>query len=342
MSAAVETMMYAGAVPWHGLGVKVDSNLPWREAIAAAGLDWTVERKRMFVYGPGLVPESVNEVPDAFAMVRDSDGAVLGVVGSQYAEVQNAEAFETFGTFFGDAAVLNTAGSLHGGKVVWGLAECPEGFSVGNDTHRKFLLVTTTHDGSGKLRVYPTAVRVVCANTLAASKGDEDSGFAVRHVGDVQSRLTEKSSVLAASLGWFDVYQKQCSTLLERMLSTEEEREIISELVNAESTRGKNVIDRILYLARKGDGNAPYAGTAYALLQGVTDYVDHERLGKQTGEKHFATAVLGTGAKMKAEAMELILERTGGAATVTTAPAPTTMYSGTSPLDLDQSVAFAD
>ena len=37
---------YAGDVPWHGMGTKVDSNLTPAEIQVAAGLDWSVKKKR--------------------------------------------------------------------------------------------------------------------------------------------------------------------------------------------------------------------------------------------------------------------------------------------------------
>lgn len=42
MPAAVETMMYAREVPWHGLGTKVDGLQTAEEALEKAGLNWTV------------------------------------------------------------------------------------------------------------------------------------------------------------------------------------------------------------------------------------------------------------------------------------------------------------
>jgi phage/plasmid-like protein (TIGR03299 family) len=315
MAHNVESMMYAGEVPWHKLGNAVPANLSWQDAIQAAGLDWTVTTRRMFVRSlldrPG--ERTAIEVPGAKAVVRESDGAVLGSVGERYATVQNREAFETFGQFFGDAAVLNTAGSLHGGRVVWGLAESPEPFIVGNDTHRKFLLVTNSHDGSGALRVYPTAVRVVCANTLAASRRDAGAGIAVRHTGNPTARLREKTRVLKQAFGFFDDYARKGAALLDRILTRDESRDIVAELVNAETARGRSALESILYLAEHGAGNAPYRGTAYALLQGVTDYVDHARMPSQAGDKRFSSVLLGSGAAMKAQALDVILERTGGA-----------------------------
>lgn len=49
MSHEVETMAYAGAVPWDGLGVAVSNDLTPRQMMQKAGLDWTVEKHDSFV-----------------------------------------------------------------------------------------------------------------------------------------------------------------------------------------------------------------------------------------------------------------------------------------------------
>ena len=49
MVAAVETMAYAGELPWHGLGTKVPQDLSTDEFIKQAGLDWTVSKKPLFL-----------------------------------------------------------------------------------------------------------------------------------------------------------------------------------------------------------------------------------------------------------------------------------------------------
>lgn len=43
IDAIPESMMFRGELPWHGLGVRVTGIPTWQEAIAAAGLDWTVK-----------------------------------------------------------------------------------------------------------------------------------------------------------------------------------------------------------------------------------------------------------------------------------------------------------
>ena len=62
---AIETMMYAGETPWHGLGAKVPSNVSWREAIAVAGLDWEVAKG----FTRAIAESLVSTFPDRFTAV---------------------------------------------------------------------------------------------------------------------------------------------------------------------------------------------------------------------------------------------------------------------------------
>ena len=41
----VETMAYAGELPWHGLGVKVIDDLTPEQMMQKAGVDWSVEKQ---------------------------------------------------------------------------------------------------------------------------------------------------------------------------------------------------------------------------------------------------------------------------------------------------------
>ena len=53
MAAAVETMAYAGNVPWHGLGVKVEDTMTPEEMLEAAQLNWTVSKRPAYtIDGP--------------------------------------------------------------------------------------------------------------------------------------------------------------------------------------------------------------------------------------------------------------------------------------------------
>ena len=44
MSHMVETMAYAGQLPWHGLGTRVSENISVDEMMVESGLDWEVQK----------------------------------------------------------------------------------------------------------------------------------------------------------------------------------------------------------------------------------------------------------------------------------------------------------
>ena len=49
MAHEIETMAYAGQVPWHGLGEKVSSDMTPKQMLEAAKLDWTVSKRPSYV-----------------------------------------------------------------------------------------------------------------------------------------------------------------------------------------------------------------------------------------------------------------------------------------------------
>ena len=101
MAHQAETMAYAGDVPWHGLGTKVEDNLTPQEMIEAAGLNWTVSRRPVFVpQEPDYDHTEGTLTTTEFGMlVRDSDNRILGPCGRNYIPAQNEEVFGFFNKF---------------------------------------------------------------------------------------------------------------------------------------------------------------------------------------------------------------------------------------------------
>ena len=138
-------MAYAGAKPWHGLGVEVHNDLTPGQIMAKAGLDWGVEKKDLSF----TLPDGSQEVVKGKkALVRDRDQKVLDVVGDDWNPVQNHDAFEFFSEYVmaGDME-MNTAGSLKGGKNVFALAKVKESFSIlGEDQVDSYMLFSNPHE----------------------------------------------------------------------------------------------------------------------------------------------------------------------------------------------------
>ena len=167
MAHQVETMAYAGELPWHGLGVKVSNELTPAMMMEKAGLDWTVEKKELKVID-GM--KSIT-IPGRKALIRSSDEKFLDIVGDEWHPIQNADVFDFFTEFVmaGDME-MHTAGSLKGGSIIWALAKVKESFDVfGDDRVDAYMLLSSPPQYGKSMDVRFTPIRVVCNNTLTMS-----------------------------------------------------------------------------------------------------------------------------------------------------------------------------
>ena len=170
MAHMVETMAYAGELPWHGLGTKVPADLTPEQMLEKAGLDWTVHEVPSYVDFNGSKIFTGQK-----SLVRSSDNSILTNVGENWHPVQNHEAFEFFNDFCaaGDME-MHTAGSLKNGQMVWALAKIKESFELGgNDVVESYLLFSNPHQFGKCIDIRTTNIRVVCNNTLTLSLNEK-------------------------------------------------------------------------------------------------------------------------------------------------------------------------
>lgn len=166
MAHLVETMAYAGEVPWHGLGKAVPADLSPAQMLKAAELDWTVDKHPAFATIDGE-----QKAVGWSALVRSSDNNILDVVSNDWNPIQNSEAFEFFHEYClnGDME-MHTAGSLKNGQIVWALAKVKESFELfKGDQVDSYLLFTNPHRFGQCIDIRFTPIRVVCNNTLTLS-----------------------------------------------------------------------------------------------------------------------------------------------------------------------------
>ena len=181
---------------WHGLATLLTDAPSVEEGIKAAGLEWEVACCPM----TALAEQGMIDVKGFRAVVRSSDGSVLGVVSDKYVPLQNKDAFDWFQPFLDKGLCeLETAGSLKNGKHVWVLAKIKDAaleVSPG-DQVTGYLLLSTAHDGSRAVTVADTPIRVVCWNTISAAfaladkdiKLQKDSAVRIVHSRQMKNQL---------------------------------------------------------------------------------------------------------------------------------------------------------
>lgn len=232
-------MAYAGAKPWHGLGVEVHNDLTPGQIMAKAGLDWGVEKKDLSF----TLPDGSQEVVKGKkALVRDMDNKVLDVVGDDWNPVQNHEAFEFFSEYVmaGDME-MNTAGSLKGGKNVFALAKVKESFSIlGEDQVDSYLLFSNPHEYGKAIDVRFTPIRVVCNNTLTFSlQSASKNAVKMNHRSIFNPDLVKQQMGIASEK--FAQYKEMAEFLSSRKFSVEALMNYYNEVFPHTYSKGKEV-----------------------------------------------------------------------------------------------------
>lgn len=204
MAHEIETMAYVGETPWHGLGKRLTVKpKTMAEAIRLGGVDWQIAKEPLML-ADGTV------IPDALAVVRQSDRAYLGTVGTLWEPIQNDVAFSPFEPFVASgAATIETVGSLRGGRRVWMLAKLSTPDSVivpkSDDRVAKYLLVCVGHDGKLSFHLGMTGTRVVCQNTLSiALRAGESTHVRIPHLPGAANVVGALKDTVAAIDGKFE------------------------------------------------------------------------------------------------------------------------------------------
>ena len=323
MAHEVESMFFAGEVPWHGLGTAVPAEVTAAEAIKLAGLDWEVAMSPLYTsFNKGGVDVQTWVDQDEYqGVVRTSDGSVLGVVGSQYKPIQNATAFSFFDGIVGEGkAIYHTAGSLKGGKRIWILAKLPGDLVVANsDVVQKFLLLSTSHDGSMTLGMQLTPVRVVCANTLNVALRGQSERISIRHTANADERIAEAMRAVKLANDFYAAFNEKANLLAAARFSPAMMTELVTRLFpvkgkDADETKIPAQLQtkraEVVRLFDEGLGHDKIAGTAWAAVNAVAEYVDHhaKRRGdiEQARDSRLFHLWYGNSVDIKQRALEIV------------------------------------
>jgi len=292
--------------PWHNVGTELDNPATGREAIEAAGLNFTVVKK------PLIEVVEFNNPLDAgerWATVRTDTGDVLGIVGDAYEPIQNRDAFTFFDHLVrAEEAIYETAGVIGRGERVWILAKLPGYIKVhGNDIVSKYLLLTNSHDGSSAVRVKLTPVRVVCNNTLTAAlqgEGEVHIGYTVSAAENMKQAL----SLLGLSNSLYQKLDTTFSHMAATRITDKQLLDYVRALIpdkeaDKDNAKNQRIREAVLELYESGQGANLSRGTLWCAFNRVTEYTDHEMEGNPT--TRLESIWFGRGEQLKIKAFQL-------------------------------------
>ncbi|KFF11177.1 DUF932 domain-containing protein [Flavobacterium hydatis] len=318
---------------WHNLGQIISDYPTSAEAIAHAGLDYEVEKRKLFT--PCSQEIIVNnetthnkiEVPNYFSTVRTDNNAVLGVVGKDYQIVQNRDAFSFFDSIVGgDGILYETAGALGKGERIFITAKLPDYIRVGNDDLiEKYLFLTTSHDGSGSITAAFTPIRIVCANTLNAAMQSKTNTVRIRHTSNAKQRLEQAHKVMGIS----DMLSSQMESIFNdwtKVRITDKEvkklisfalvpnKEVLKSIQDGKehelSTCFTNMVDSAFEYAMSDPAQLmdTTKGTVFGAYNAVTGYFQNVRNYKDDEAKLTSLLMGGTGQLRTQSAFNLCMD----------------------------------
>ena len=322
MAHLIETMAYAGATPWHGLGNQLTQKQPIEVWQHEAGMDWQILESPVHFKSDAIGHlGAIHSFQEQKVLYRSDTKAPLSVVSQRYHTVQPREVLE----FYRDLTEvsgyeLETAGVLKGGRKFWALARTGQGAALkGNDQVNGYLLLATSCDGTLATTATPTTVRVVCNNTLAIALGEGKGAVKVHHRSQFDPQAVKRQlSISTSSWDGFLVRMKamaECK-VTPNMAEAYFKRVLTYAAVNPSGQPVTAVNDRALKAVQelftgrgKGSNLASASGTAWGLVQGVGEFIDHHRRARSEDHRRDA-AWFGAGAAVKQkawdEAMKLV------------------------------------
>lgn len=311
---------------WHKLGTVTGEFMTWADIIAHGGLDFSVFKSQL--------RDGRGDKVNAFGTFRwdradvlskdKSKAKFLGVVGADYKVLNHGTGFELIDALMltKEGAHYETAGVLGDGEVVWGLADLNLSYRIGDDEHKNYILFCTSHDGSYSYQLRAVDERVVCNNTLDVALGEKTkSSFKIRHTKNAESKVQDAHQALELISADIQTVEAKLQFLAGRKITKESLAVITDRLFpskkdeqgeKVDSTRRDNMLAAVLANFERNDGNAfpEQRGSAYNLLNAVTEFVDHDRSSR--GGMREESALFGSGNVLKTKAMEVIMVNAQG------------------------------
>ena len=330
---------YAGRLDaWHAMG-KVSGVFQTLQAITlAAGANYEVLKKQLDWAGV-KVPAwgtfrkdngAVKGLEERQIRVKNSAGETswltfLASVGEGYTVIQHQAVGELLDSLVGqiNGAHYETMGTLDYGKRVWAQINPNYQIRVGEDVTDVMLTYLTSHDGTTATEVYETATRQVCRNTVRIGRLNRlSNSLRLKHTKNSGKKIADWKMELAEIQDTAMTMQAKLNFLVAKRVTRESLDKIMLKLFPTKkdedgkdlegSTRRTNILGDILNLYEQNDNNTfpEQRGTAYSLLNSITNYTDHVRSTK--GDARAESALFGSGDKLKTSALEMILAEAEG------------------------------
>lgn len=287
MVAAVETYKEMAAFAslrqpaWHHLGTVFDKPVSTEEMLTLAHMkDWNLRMEELHTdeYCDKTEYKVIRDNPFMDRVER------LGIVGTRYKLFSNEELFDFGDVLTNERRRWETAGSLNGGRKVFATLVSTDDLVLdpggSADAIRKYLMLTTSHDGSGKIIAKKVDTRVVCWNTLNIAMGEQGAEFSIRHTQNLEGRIAEAKKALGFSEVYDEKFESEAKALFEAEMTLTQFESIVMDIfpepeedVRGSQKKWDDKMDTLLNIWQNSTGSVEnLPNSAWKGLQVLTEH----------------------------------------------------------------------
>lgn len=271
-----------------------------RDMLAEANLaNWNVRLR--------AIETDARSAKNSYEVIRDNpfDGELdrLGIAGERYGIVQVEQAFAMFDDL---SPKWEAAGSFKNGALVYGQATTEQSIVIdpkgAADEIKPNIVVSTTFDGSGALRIGRTGMRLDCLNQFNAMFGGLQHSVSLRHTLTIVDRLKAIRLIWKQNNAYFAAMEDEANALFAKRCTDKEFFGMVAALQGERPEDNKKgaqtKFDNNLELfaqAWNGSTNAKVKGTRWGAYQALVERNQWGRTIQNTanGVDNFAMAGIG-------------------------------------------------
>jgi len=248
------------------IGTEITSGNTIQEVMEEGGIDWYVSKRPMATsstpnvgqsdlrHPPMLTALEIGErlqldnaafmpIPNHYAIVRDDNNEVLGVMQSGYLPVQNIECMNIIEPLFesGDLQIRRI-GLFDQGQNVWVLCRMPIKMEIGNDEMIGTAKLSWSHDGSERVTIrfmaWSNRFKVYISPKINEKK--ITNIISVRHTKNAKERISIAEDIISTGQVYFKKLNEKLEEMIEEPQTAEEFETILEKMF---PTKGKKEIN---------------------------------------------------------------------------------------------------
>ena len=277
---------------WANIGTTLNEN-NIDDVLVKAGLDYTVTANPLYT----TLNDKQIEVKSNRVIIKDN-GDVCGVVSNKYVPMQNKDAFD-FIHYINEDIKFVKAGETKTG-LVYVIGELHE-MNILGDAFKTHLIFQNSHNGKYQLAMSICPLRIICSNQFNLSFKKSNATYLIRHTKNVESRMAIASETLHKISDYMSSFKEKAELFAKQKVDSTQVTKFLNYMFpEKEGMTEKAIIkledEKAKFLrAYNAEDNQNFKGSAWGLLNGLTDYITHKEFKRKVelpDEKRFIETIV--------------------------------------------------